>query len=69
METIDELLRHSVISVKKMADDIRLYESGSSQTIQSLKNNSYMTDIDDVIIDQINFDAEKDNFTRVSRRY
>ncbi|XP_063403214.1 prickle planar cell polarity protein 3-like isoform X3 [Mytilus trossulus] len=47
-----------------MADDIRLYESGSSQTIQSLKNNSYMTDIDDVIIDQINFDAEKDNFIR-----
>lgn len=49
-----------------MADDIRLYESGSAQTIQTLKNSNYLTDLDDDLIDQINFDAEKADFQRVS---
>lgn len=49
-----------------MADDIRLYESGSAETVQTLKNSNYITDLDDELIDQINFDAEKADFTRVS---
>ena len=49
-----------------MADDIRLYESGSAQTIQTLKNSNYLTDLDDDLIDQINSDAEKADFQRVS---
>jgi len=47
----------------KMADDIKLYEFGSSETVENVKKNSYVTEFN---IDQINFDAEKDNFIRVS---
>lgn len=50
----------------KMADDIKLYECGSSETVENVKKNSYVTEINTALIDQINFDAEKENFIRVS---
>ena len=50
----------------KMADDIKLYESGSSKTVENVEKNTYVTEINTALIDQINFDAEKENFIRVS---
>lgn len=50
----------------KMADDMKLYESGSSETVENVKKNSYMTEFNTALVDQINFDAEKENFVRVS---
>ena len=65
----DNSPKRRIINVKslKMADDIRLYESGSAHTVGNVRNNSsYGTEFDAELIDQINFDAEKENFKRVS---